>query len=156
MRIQFLNSRSLALFLLIGCTALPASADRFQLISTIDPSQSPPAGGSGDSWAPILSPDGRYVLFASTANNLLLPTNNLPIPAHIPANLNVFLRDRTNATTTLVSANLTGVAGGNGNSLPVNVSTNGRYVLFESTRTTGSALWLQDMKWLSSVTTVKQ
>ena len=46
--------------------------------------------------------------------------------------MNVFLRDRTNATTTLVSVNLTGTNGGNGDSLPAGLSTDGRYVLFES------------------------
>src|SRR5262249_16421586 len=50
----------------------------------------------------------------------------------IPAHLNVFVRDRTNGTTTLASVNLNGIAG-NGNSLPVGISTNGRYALFEST-----------------------
>src|ERR1035437_840173 len=89
-------------------------------------------GGSGDSWTPIISPDGRYVLFASTANNLLVITNDTPIPARFPAPLNVFLRDRTNGTTTLVSVNLTGTAGGNGDSLPMGLSTNGLYAVFES------------------------
>ena len=103
-----------------------------QLISAIDPAQVPPAGGSGDSWAPVISPDGRYVLFASTANNLLVTTNHTALPAPFPTALNVYLRDRTNGTTTLVSVNTTGVAGGNGDSLPLDLSTNGRFALFES------------------------
>ena len=82
--------------------------------------------------APIISQDGRYVLFASTANNLCLTTNHTSIPARWPAPLNVFLRDRSNATTVLVSVDLSGVAGGNGDSLPVELSTNGQYALFES------------------------
>jgi Tol biopolymer transport system component len=49
-----------------------------------------------------------------------------------PPAMNVFLRDRTNATTTLVSVNLTGTNGGNGDSVPAGLSTDGRYVLFES------------------------
>ena len=104
----------------------------FHLASGLDPAQPAPAGGGGDSWAPIMSADGRFVLFASTANNLLLTSNNTPIPARFPANLNVFLRDRTNQTTTLVSVNLSGSAGGTGDSLPVDVSADGRYALFES------------------------
>jgi Tol biopolymer transport system component len=103
-----------------------------QLISTLDPGQAPPAGGSSDSVAPIISPDGRYVLFASFANNLMLNTNSAPIPALAPSRLNVYLRDRTNLTTTLVSVNLSGLAGGNGDSLPTGLSPNGQYVLFES------------------------
>ncbi len=112
--------------------AVPTLAAPPQLGSIIAPSQSPPAGGGGDSVAPIISPDGRYLLFASTANNLVLTTNDLPLPLVFPARLNVFLRDRTNQTTTLVSVSLTGVSGGNGDSLPTGVSTNGRYALFES------------------------
>lgn len=112
--------------------SLPAAGQGPQLISLRDPSQPPPAGGGGDSWEPIVSPDARYVLFASSANNLWLATNKSPMPARIPGTLNVFLRDRTNASTTLVSVNLSGVAGGNGDSWPVALSTNGQYVLFES------------------------
>jgi hypothetical protein len=41
------------------------------LVSALDPAQAPPAGGGGDSGMPIISPDGRYVLFASMANNLV-------------------------------------------------------------------------------------
>src|ERR1017187_2726529 len=121
---------ALLIFLALG--ALPARAASFQLTSVIGPSLGSPAGGAGDSMSPIISADGRYVLFASTANNLMLNTNGNPIPALIPPSLNVFLRDRTNGTTTLVSVNLSGIAGGNGNSMPMDISTNGQYVLFES------------------------
>src|ERR1035437_5116689 len=119
------------LILTAGLTC-PSWAGPFQLVSVLDPSQGPPAGGSGDSWAPIISPDGRYVLFASTANNLVLTSNANPIPALCFQRLNVFLRDRTNGTTTLASVNLSGTAGGNGDSLPSAVSTNGLYAVFES------------------------
>src|SRR5437660_1003561 len=68
-------------------------------VSATDP-QASPASGGGDSWAPVVSPDGRYLLFASTANNLCSPTSNgAPASALFPARLNVFLRDRTNGTT---------------------------------------------------------
>ena len=121
-----------ALLALMAALACPASAGLFQLISTPDPAQAPPAGGSGDSVAPIISPDGRYVLFASLANNLVLTGNHSPIPLPFPAKLNVYLRDRTNLTTTLVSVNLAGTGGGNGDSLPAGLSPDGRYVLLES------------------------
>ena len=62
----------------------------------------------------------------------MVASNGLPIPALPAARFNVFLRDRTNQTNTLVSLNLTGVAGGNGDSFPVALSTNGQFVLFES------------------------
>jgi hypothetical protein len=48
--------------------------------------------------APYISPDGRYVLFASAANNLVLSGNTNPFPAPFPPSLNVFLRDRTNGS----------------------------------------------------------
>ena len=118
--------------ILLAGLCVPTIAQPLQLVSALDPAQAPPAGGGGDSWTPILSPDGRYVLFASTANNLALIGNTNPIPARFPARFNVFLRDRTNATTMLVSVNLSGAAGGNGDSMPSALSTNGRYALFES------------------------
>ena len=116
---------------LVACLAVPALADRLQLVSVPDPSQVP-AGGAGDSWASIISADGRYVLFASTANNLAALSNGLPMPLLCPARVNVFLRDRTSQTTTLVSVNLAGTGGGNGDSFPAALSTNGQYALFES------------------------
>ena len=122
---------AVSLTLIAGFTAL-AIGQPPQLVSVLDPTQGPPAGGGGDSWTPIISPDGRYVLFASTANNFVMVTNDTPIPARFPAPLNVFLRDRTNGTTTLVSVNLSGTAGGNGDSLPMGLSTNGQYAVFES------------------------
>jgi len=106
-------------------------AQPLQLVSAPDPAaKGPPAGGGGDSWSPIITPDGRFVLFASAANNLVQTTKG-PIPLRIPPRLNVYLRDRLDRTTTLVSVNLSGV-GGNGDSLPVDLSTNGRYAVFES------------------------
>ena len=119
----------------MACLNCPAIAGPLQLVSVLDPSQAPPAGGSGDSWAPIISLDGRYVLFASAANNLVLTSNTNAIPALAPPRLNVFLRDRTNGTTTLVSVNLSGTGGGNGDSWPSALSTNGQYALFESSAT---------------------
>jgi Tol biopolymer transport system component len=108
-------------------------ADSIQPVSTLNPAAVPPSSANADSGNPIISPDGRFVLFASSADDLLVMTNGARINTAFPPALNVFLRDRTNATTTLVSVNLTGTNGGNGNSIPVGLSTNGRYALFEST-----------------------
>jgi len=109
-----------------------ALAGPFEIISKVEPSAGSWAGGSGDSEIPIVSPDGRYVLFTSTANNLLGTASNTPLPSAFPPKLNVFLRDRINNTTTLVSVNLWGTDGGNDDSVPVMFSTNAQYVLFES------------------------
>jgi hypothetical protein len=123
----------------VGCSvafAITFSSTLFgqttQLLSVPDPGQVTADSGSGDSLTPIISADGRYVLFASTANNLVVIGTNTPIPAVAPAPLNVYLRDRISATTTLVSVNSTGTGGGNDNSWPVALSTNGQFVLFES------------------------
>ena len=120
-------------FILGLCLAVSATATPLQLVTTIDPSVGPPASGGGNSTSPIITPDGRYVLFASTADNLALTGSNTPFPAQNPPKMNVFLRDRTNGTTTLVSVNLAGTGGGNGDSIPIELSTNGQYALFEST-----------------------
>ncbi|OLE97519.1 MAG: hypothetical protein AUG75_07280, partial [Cyanobacteria bacterium 13_1_20CM_4_61_6] len=73
----------------------------------------------------MISADGRFVLFLSSANNLV--TNDASGPF-----IDVFLRNRTNGTTTLASVNLTGTGGGNGNSIFPSASADGRYVAFES------------------------
>jgi len=135
---NFLSAKSLAvsksaLFALaIFCLAVPAMATPLQLVTTVDPSVGPSASGGGNSMNPIITPDGRYVLFASTADNLALTSSNTPFLAKSPPKINVFLRDRTNGTTTLVSINLAGTGGGNGDSTPIELSTNGQYALFES------------------------
>jgi hypothetical protein len=121
---------ALAVSIILLC--LSAAAGNLRPVSSLDSSQIPPAGGSGDSWTPVISSDGRYVLFASTANNLVLKTNSEPIPVLALPRLNVFLRDRSNSSTILVSANTSGTGGGNGDSIPVGISANARYALFES------------------------
>jgi Tol biopolymer transport system component len=90
-----------------------------------------PAGGNGDSVSPIFSADGRYILFASSADNLV-SSNGPGFLGLIPSKLNVYLRDRTNKTTVLVSVNISGRGGGNGDSIPVEISADDRYALFES------------------------
>jgi Tol biopolymer transport system component len=104
----------------------------FQTVTVRDSGQAAPAGGSSDSFGAVLSPEGRYVLFASTANNLVQNSNGIALPLLLPPRLNVFLRDRVEGTTTLVSANLSGSGGGNGDSFPSGLSADGRYALFES------------------------
>ena len=109
-----------------------AYGSSFQLVSKPDVELGPPAGGSGDSYLPVVSPDARYVLFGSTADNLLAYATNRSVPPRLPAPINVFLRDRAKGSTVLVSVNSEAMGGGNGDSLPIGISTNGRYALFES------------------------
>ena len=80
---------------------------------------------SGSSYAPTVSPDGRFVVFVSNARNL---TTNDDLASY----LDVFLADRASGAMTLVSVNTNGVGGGNDDSgFPV-VSTNGQFVAFAS------------------------
>jgi hypothetical protein len=73
--------RTTLCFILGFCLAVPAMATPLQLVTTIDPSVGPPASGGGNSMNPIITPDGRYVLFASTADNLALTGSNTPFLA---------------------------------------------------------------------------
>jgi Tol biopolymer transport system component len=114
------------------CGSVCAAAGPFELVSVPRLANSPPAGGNGDSFGVVLTPDARYLLFASTADNLILNPSTNPAPGSILQKWNAFLRDRVNGTTTLVSVNYSGTGPGNGDSVPTGVSTNGRYALFES------------------------
>jgi Tol biopolymer transport system component len=111
--------------------ALETQAGSLQLLSERQPAVAAPAGGDSDSVSPIFSADGRYVLFASAADNLV-STNGSPFFRSINTPLNIYLRDRTNKTTILVSVNSSGTGGGNGDSIPVEISADNRYALFES------------------------
>ncbi len=124
-----LAKRSWCVFSAIFTASCFFSTHAAQLATVQGASFAPQAGGNGDSGLSIISRDGRYVLFASTANNLTLTNNNNFV---LPRRFNVFLRDRLANTTTLVSVNLSGTGGGNGDSFPTGISTNGQFALFES------------------------
>jgi len=116
----------LVIVLSVIAAGVPTSAA--ELVTQIGSGITPPVGGNGDSGLSFISTDGRYVLFASTADNLVPPNGAFVAPGR----MNVFLRDRTNGSTALVSVNLAGTGGGNGDSFPTGLSANGRYALFES------------------------
>jgi Tol biopolymer transport system component len=61
---------------------------------------------------------------------VIASNNAAPAVSGLLSPLNAYLRDRNNAVTTLISVNLAGTNGGNGDSYAVGISTNGRYVLF--------------------------
>ncbi len=96
-----------------------------ELLSVRDQSLPPRVGANGDSVVPWLSPDGRFVVFSSAASDLVTNDNAW-------LSLDVFLHDRVGNATTLISANQFQTGGGNDHSEGICVSTNGRYVLFES------------------------
>jgi Tol biopolymer transport system component len=104
---------------------LSANAGPVQLFSVRNPFVSLLTGGDDNSLAPSLSPDGRFIVFISTANDLAPGGNSFYCP-------NVFLRDCASNTTVLVSGNLSGTGGGNGSSILGQASTNGQFVVFQS------------------------
>ena len=131
-RIEWRISAAAGLIVLPLWFASPSGASPLQIVSQADPALGAASTGGGDSYLPVLSADGRFVLFASTAVNLVQAGTNGPMPALFPAPINVFLRDRTNNSTILISVSFDGTGGGNADSLPIGISTNGRYALFES------------------------
>jgi Tol biopolymer transport system component len=88
------------------------------------------ASGGGDANGPsesaAISADGRFVAFRSSASNLVSSDTN--------GAADIFVRDRTSATTTRVSV-ATGGAQANGPSSSPAISSNGRFVAFVSAAT---------------------
>jgi len=122
-----------------GRPALAASA-ALALLATIAPLASIRAaaptervsvdatGGDADGWSdmPSITADGRYVAFMSYGSDLVAGDTN--------SQGDVFLRDRQNGTTELVSVDSNEVQG-NGWSFQPFVSSDGRYVAFTSDAT---------------------
>jgi Tol biopolymer transport system component len=82
------------------------------------------ASGNGGSASPLISPDGRYVIFASQASDLVANDTN--------GFTDVYLRDLGAGTTMLVSVNFSGTGSGNGLSANPVLSADGSAVIFES------------------------
>jgi|GEM_PF-2494608 len=80
----------------------------------------------GDSRFPSISADGRFVAFETTASTFF--------PLDTNAQRDVYLRDREEGTTTLISRGVSGSAG-NGSSGVPSVSDDGRWVAFVSDAT---------------------
>lgn len=77
-----------------------------------------------DSIFPVMSPDGRYVVYESSA--ILASGAN--------GQRQIFLRDRQTNQTELISVDTAGTAGNSSSYAPA-ISSDGRYVVFESTST---------------------
>jgi Tol biopolymer transport system component len=82
--------------------------------------------GDGPSYFPSISSDGRYVAFESTASNL--------VPDDTNDTWDVFVHDRQTGQTTRVSVDSAGVQGDGPSYFP-SISSDGRYVAFESLST---------------------
>jgi Tol biopolymer transport system component len=82
------------------------------------------AQGNDSSDQPSISRDGRYVAFASHANNLVMGDSN--------GQRDVFVRDRRARKTVRVNVSNTGLQAMGGMSLEPSISDDGRYVTFRS------------------------
>jgi Tol biopolymer transport system component len=85
-----------------------------------------PADPDGLSTDPAISADGRFVAFVSEAENLAGPANGLA---------DVFLVDRQTGSTTAVSTVPGTGAAADGASFSVDISADGRYVVFDTAAT---------------------
>ncbi len=82
--------------------------------------------GNGTSFYPSISEDGRYVVFASNATNLVDGDTN--------GQMDVFVRDTQEMTTARVSVSSGNTQGNNTSTFPA-ISGDGRFVAFESSAT---------------------
>lgn len=95
------------------------------IANTTVPAHAAGAPGNRPSYAPDISANGRYVVFASDATNLVAGDTN--------GKRDIFLRDTVARTTRLVTKATAGKA--NGNSFQPKVSDSGRYIAFLSDAT---------------------
>jgi len=105
----------------ISILAAVGRAQVTQLVSIAADGTSPPNGMEYTSVS--ITPDGRFVAFASAASNL--------VPADTNLQGDVFVRDRWLGTTELISVSTAGVQGNGGSSYP-QITPDGRYVAFMS------------------------
>ena len=97
------------------------------------------SAGNGTSDRPWISADGRFVAFASFANNLVTDDSN--------GFQDIFVHDRQTAATTRVNLDSAGVQANNGSRKP-SISSDGRFVAFGSDATnlvTGDSNGFQDV-----------
>src|SRR5436190_1223162 len=112
------------LFLLAGTIAVSVDAQPFSP-ETISRAGAPTISASGHSSLPVLSTDRRYIVFLSSANNLITNDNLAPY-------LDVFRRDLLTGETVLISRQASGTGGGNADCATPSVSANGQWIAFAS------------------------
>ena len=93
------------------------------IITCVSTDSSGALGNHGSAY-PMITPDGRYVSFASSASNL--------VPGDTNGAEDIFLKDTLTGTTRRVSTDSSGAQGNRNSALPAPVSSNGRYVTFTS------------------------
>jgi Tol biopolymer transport system component len=104
--------------------------DRQAMITTLISHDSNGVAGNGDSTNPALSADGRYILFQSRATNL-----DPAVPVlESPGATQIYLHDRTDGSTILISRGPDGRPGDGDSSAPV-ISGDGHYLAYASNAT---------------------
>jgi len=111
----------LALALALAGLAAPAQSPLDLASGLAQPSHT----GSGGSFAPAFSADGRFLVFLSYAPNLVTNDDRGPW-------VDVFVRDLAAQRTTLVSVGLSGRGGANADALNPSIASNGQWVGFAS------------------------
>jgi Tol biopolymer transport system component len=84
------------------------------------------SGALGGSEVLSISPDARFIVFSSHAQDLT------PTPDGNGLGTDIYVRDMLNNITVLASMNLAGTASGNGTSFGGSISDDGRYLVFTS------------------------
>jgi Tol biopolymer transport system component len=124
--------------------ALPAwsaNPPTIEAVSVAELSLSKGVSARGDSMGSMLSGNGTFVVFTSSAGDL--------VPGdHQKGVLDLYLRNRSNGLVTLISLNASGTGGGNGHSAYATFTPDGRYMAFESL---ASNLVTNDMNEVSDV-----
>ncbi|HUD82252.1 MAG TPA: hypothetical protein VMQ67_02065, partial [Candidatus Saccharimonadales bacterium] len=126
--LRFFVDTTVAVLFIAGLPSMAAT----QIASQLAPSARVSTVGGSDAYDPIVTPNGQYALFASTSDNLVVGSGGKAMREAVPAHMNVFLRNRPTGATVLVSVNPAGTAGGNGDSYPCAISSNGQFAAFQS------------------------
>ncbi|MBV8858901.1 MAG: DUF4214 domain-containing protein [Acidobacteria bacterium] len=84
------------------------------------------AAANFNSLAPVITPDGRFVVFASGSNNMVAGVGDTSV------HFDIFLRDLKTNTTSLVTYNRWGTHPADDDSFSAVVSDDGRFVAFQS------------------------
>jgi Tol biopolymer transport system component len=120
-RVQGFGSAAVGLTLIVGTISAAAT----QLLTPPYPTDPISSGGNGNSLNASISPDGRYVVFSSSACDLVAGDDR-------QFNSDIFIRDRSLGITSIVSVNLAGTGGGNSHSTDPMISADDRFVIFQS------------------------
>lgn len=103
-----------------GAAALPVEA-----ASVAHAAAAKSRSAHGDSFVISITPNGEFVLFASTANDIVSEDRNSGF-------IDLFVKRRSDGCISLVTKNVSGTGGGAGNSAIAGLSQDGRCVVFES------------------------